>query len=144
MDEQSRPVEPQDGQGTEETGRNAREEQGAGVPAAEQSAKSRAAYLDPRGSESTRELRDTARRRRDAEEKLQQHLLEAKDHVPNEFHEHPGHGYQGHGHAGPEHRGHEHGDPGTTHQDLRPTERGTEGNEQGGDTGAGKNSGGKP
>jgi len=46
-------------------------------------AKVRPAYLDSSGSESTRELRDTARRRRDAEEKLQQHLLEAKDHTPN-------------------------------------------------------------
>ncbi len=43
----------------------------------------------PHGSESTRELRDTARRRRDAEEKLQQHLLEARDHVPNEYSEPP-------------------------------------------------------
>lgn len=59
--------------------------------------------VDPRGSESTRELRDTSRRRRDAEEKLQQHLMEAKDHVPNEFHEHPGHGYQGHGQSAQEH-----------------------------------------
>ena len=31
------------------------------------------------GAESTRELREMARRRRDAEEKLQQHLLEAKE-----------------------------------------------------------------
>lgn len=36
-------------------------------------------------SESTRELRDTSRRRRDAEEKLQQHLLEAKEHVPHHY-----------------------------------------------------------
>ncbi|SDS77166.1 hypothetical protein SAMN04489743_0819 [Pseudarthrobacter equi] len=43
----------------------------------------------PHGSESTRELRDTARRRRDAEEKLQQHLLEARDHVPNDYSEQP-------------------------------------------------------
>lgn len=43
----------------------------------------------PYNSESTRELRDTARRRRDAEEKLQQHLLEARDHVPNEYSEPP-------------------------------------------------------
>ncbi|MCT9627405.1 hypothetical protein HWD94_20130 [Pseudarthrobacter equi] len=41
----------------------------------------------PRGSESTREMRDTARRRRDSEEKLQQHLLEARGHVPNEYNE---------------------------------------------------------
>lgn len=105
MDDESRPVEPQDGHGTDETGKDAKGEHGTGVPAAEQSAKPRAAYLDPRGSESTRELRDTARRRRDAEEKLQQHLMEAKDHVPNEFHEHPGHGYVGH--AGHEHLAHE-------------------------------------
>ncbi|MFE4226748.1 hypothetical protein ACFRJ8_02535 [Arthrobacter sp. NPDC056886] len=31
------------------------------------------------GTESTREMREMSRRRRDAEEKLQQHLLEAKD-----------------------------------------------------------------
>lgn len=40
-------------------------------------------YLDPGGPESTREMRDTARRRRDAEEKLRQHLLKARKHVPN-------------------------------------------------------------
>lgn len=125
MDEESRPVEPQDGEGAEDTGRNAGEEQGAGAPAAEQSAKSRAAYLDPRGSESTRELRDTARRRRDAEEKLQQHLMEAKDHVPNEFHEHPGHG-----------------DPGAMHHDSHQPEHGAERNTQ--DGGAGETGGQKP
>lgn len=43
--------------------------------------KSRRIY-DKNTSEATRELRDTSRRRRDAEEKLQQHLIEAKDHVP--------------------------------------------------------------
>ncbi|WP_440154719.1 hypothetical protein [Arthrobacter sp. SAFR-179] len=106
MDEQSRPVEPQDGRGTEETGERASEAHGAGVPAAEQTGKQRIAYLDPRGSESTRELRDTARRRRDAEEKLQQHLMEAKHHVPNEFHEHHGHEEQGHEEPGHEHQGH--------------------------------------
>lgn len=37
---------------------------------------------DKSASEATRELRDTSRRRRDAEVKLQQHLMEAKDHVP--------------------------------------------------------------
>lgn len=31
------------------------------------------------GAESTREMREMSRRRREAEEKLQQHLLEAKD-----------------------------------------------------------------
>ena len=109
MDEQLRPVEPHDGHGTEDTGENAAETHGAGVPAAEQAAKQRAAYLDPRGSESTRELRDTARRRRDAEEKLQQHLMEAKHHVPNEFHEHE---HQEQEHQGPEHRGHQRPDAG--------------------------------
>lgn len=113
MDDQSRPVEPQDGHGTEDAERNASGERAAGVPAAEQTGKLRPAYLDPRGSESTRELRDTARRRRDAEEKLQQHLIEAKRHVPNEFHEHHEHGHAEHLDAGPGPeggRGHEHGD----------------------------------
>ncbi|AXJ09637.1 hypothetical protein [Arthrobacter sp. PM3] len=40
------------------------------------------------GAESTRELRDVARRRREAEEKLQHHLLEAKE-KPVEEHHHP-------------------------------------------------------
>lgn len=44
--------------------------------------KSRPLY-DTALSEATREMRDTSRRRRDAEEKLQQHLMEAKDHVPH-------------------------------------------------------------
>jgi hypothetical protein len=35
-------------------------------------------FVSP-GAESTRELRDMARRRREAEEKLQQHLQEAKE-----------------------------------------------------------------
>jgi hypothetical protein len=65
------------------------------VPTSETPAKTRSAYLDPNGSESTRDLRDTARRRRDAVEKLQQHLLEAKEHA----HDHDA------GHAGNE--GHE-------------------------------------
>lgn len=57
-------------------------------------------------SESTRELRDTSRRRRDAEEKLQQHLTEAKEHVPHhydhELHKHdPAHANAG-GEAGAE------------------------------------------
>lgn len=46
---------------------------------------SRPSYVKS-ASEATRELRDTSRRRRDAEEKLQQHLREAKEHVP---HHHP-------------------------------------------------------
>ncbi len=53
-------------------------------PAGKQPGRPRPGYRDPQGSESTREMRDKARRRRDAEEKLQQHLLEAKGHVPNE------------------------------------------------------------
>jgi hypothetical protein len=90
MNEQSRPVEPEDGQDTEDTedaGKTSAEKQLPDLPAGEQYGKARQSYLDPRGSESTREMRDTARRRRDAEEKLQQHLLEAKDHIPNEHHE---------------------------------------------------------
>lgn len=51
--------------------------------------KLRPAY-DAGTSEATRELRDTSRRRREAEEKLQQHLLEAKDHIPY-HHEHGQH-----------------------------------------------------
>lgn len=105
MDEQSRPAGPEDRQGAEDTGDNKPQEHAASASTAEQPAKQRGGYLDPRGSEGTRELRDTARRRRDAEEKLQQHLIEAKDHVPNEFHEHHG---TGHPHA---HES-EHGQPG--------------------------------
>lgn len=45
--------------------------------------KVRPAYIDSSGSEATRELRDKARRRREAEEKLQQHLREAKEHTPH-------------------------------------------------------------
>jgi hypothetical protein len=48
-------------------------------------AKSRPIY-DKSASEATREMRDTSRRRRDAEEKLQQHLRDAKDHVPHRHH----------------------------------------------------------
>lgn len=135
MDEQSRPVEPQGGQGTEDTGRNVSGGQGTGAVSGEQHAKPRAAYVDPRGSESTRELRDTARRRRDAEEKLQQHLMEAKEHIPNEFHEHQEHGHAAHGHAGHEHAGHEHGTP---HHGAGQSEHGTEGNTQEGGAGAGE------
>lgn len=43
--------------------------------------KSGAPYIEVSGSQSTRELRDTSRRRREAEEKLQQHLMEAKEHA---------------------------------------------------------------
>lgn len=53
-----------------------------------------APYIEVSGSQSTRELRDTSRRRREAEEKLQQHLLEAKEHAHDAEHhahakEHP-------------------------------------------------------
>ena len=43
--------------------------------------KSGAPYIEVSGSQATRELRDTSRRRREAEEKLQQHLMEAKEHA---------------------------------------------------------------
>jgi hypothetical protein len=92
MNEQSRPVGPEDSQDTEGARKKSAEKQ---FPAGEHYSKTRPGYLDPGGSEATREMRDTARRRRDAEEKLQQHLLEAKDHVPNEHHEHQGHGSSG-------------------------------------------------
>ncbi|MEK0157342.1 hypothetical protein [Arthrobacter oryzae] len=58
------------------------EEQASAVPATEKDAKSRP-YLPSPGSESTREMREMSRRRRDAEEKLQQHLQEA-DHLHEE------------------------------------------------------------
>jgi hypothetical protein len=96
MNEQSPPVEPEDGQDTGDAGKKSAEKHLPDLPAGEYQAKSRTSYLDPRGSESTRGMRDTARRRRDAEEKLQQHLLEAKDHVPNEHHRHPEHDGSGH------------------------------------------------
>jgi hypothetical protein len=43
--------------------------------------KTGAPYIEVSGSQATRELRDTSRRRREAEEKLQQHLIEAKEHA---------------------------------------------------------------
>lgn len=52
------------------------EEQAPAVPAAAKDPKSRP-YVPSPGSESTREMREMSRRRRDAEEKLQQHLQEA-------------------------------------------------------------------
>lgn len=58
------------------------EEQAPAVPAAEKDSKSRP-YVPSPGSESTREMREMSRRRRDAEEKLQQHLQEA-DHLHEE------------------------------------------------------------
>ena len=66
--------------------------------------KSRPIY-DKSASEATRELRDTSRRRRAAEEKLQQHLLQAKDHVPHHHdHDHESHDHQ-HDH---QHHHHDH------------------------------------
>jgi hypothetical protein len=38
-------------------------------------------YIEASGSQATRELRDTSRRRRESEEKLQQHLMEAREHA---------------------------------------------------------------
>lgn len=61
---------------------NMSEEQASAVPATEKDPKSRP-YLPSPGSESTREMREMSRRRRDAEEKLQQHLQEA-DHLHEE------------------------------------------------------------
>ncbi|HEU4666905.1 MAG TPA: hypothetical protein VFS79_04510 [Arthrobacter sp.] len=89
MNDQSRPEQPEEGQGTESgatQGDATKAKQGVHAP--ELHGKPRQGYLDPSGSEATREMRDTARRRRDAEEKLQQHLNEAKDHIPNEHHGH--------------------------------------------------------
>lgn len=119
MDEQSRPAGPHNARGEGASEAGAAREPGSAVPPAEQTGKLRPVYLDPSGSESTRELRDTARRRRDAEEKLQQHLMEAKHHIPNEFHEHGGQGDSEYGHpvhgepehAHPEHAGPEHAQP---------------------------------
>ncbi|MDF9750177.1 hypothetical protein [Arthrobacter sp. ES3-54] len=50
----------------------------AAEPRKEQRSKQQEPF-DSGGAESTREMREVSRRRRDAEEKLQQHLLEAKD-----------------------------------------------------------------
>ena len=47
-------------------------------PRKEQRPKQHEPYVSG-GAESTREMREMSRRRREAEEKLQQHLLEAKD-----------------------------------------------------------------
>lgn len=68
-------------------GREAADEQAAEQQAAEQQAaeprkdqrtKQHEPYVSG-GAESTREMREMSRRRREAEEKLQQHLLEAKE-----------------------------------------------------------------
>ena len=108
MNDQSRPEQPEHGQGADggaardtdsreadsreadarEAAKKSVAKPGPDVHAPERHGKPRQGYLDPSGSEGSREMRDTARRRRDAEEKLQQHLMEAKDHVPNEHHGH--------------------------------------------------------
>ena len=57
-------------------------------------------YIEVGGSQATRELRDTSRRRREAEEKLQQHLMEAKEHAQEAEHahdsKHSAHAEEGH------------------------------------------------
>ena len=53
-------------------------EQQAAEPRKDQRTKAHEPYVSG-GAESTREMREMSRRRRDAEEKLQQHLLEAKE-----------------------------------------------------------------
>ena len=62
--------------------REAADEQAAEPQAAEprkdQRTKAHEPYVSG-GAESTREMREMSRRRREAEEKLQQHLLEAKE-----------------------------------------------------------------
>ncbi|MET1022507.1 MAG: hypothetical protein ABWX69_09955 [Arthrobacter sp.] len=50
----------------------------ASVPGRGRQPKPHETYVAP-GAEATRELRDVARRRREAEEKLQLHLLEAQE-----------------------------------------------------------------
>ena len=50
----------------------------AAEPGKGQRSKSHEPFVPP-GAESRRELRDVSRRRREAEEKLQHHLQEAKD-----------------------------------------------------------------
>ncbi|CAH0291176.1 hypothetical protein [Microbacterium sp. Bi128] len=53
-------------------------EQQASEPRKDQRTKQHEPYVSG-GAESTREMREMSRRRREAEEKLQQHLLEAKE-----------------------------------------------------------------
>ena len=53
-------------------------EAAAGEPGKGHRSKPHEPFVPP-GAESTRELREMARRRREAEEKLQHHLLEAKE-----------------------------------------------------------------
>jgi hypothetical protein len=53
------------------------EEQAPNIPAAGKDQQPKTYVPSPTGSEATREMREVSRRRRDAEEKLQQHLQEA-------------------------------------------------------------------
>ena len=53
-------------------------EQQTAEPRKDQRTKAHEPYVSG-GAESTREMREMSRRRREAEEKLQQHLLEAKE-----------------------------------------------------------------
>ena len=53
-------------------------EQEAAEPRKDQRSKQHEPFVSG-GAESTREMREMSRRRREAEEKLQQHLLEAKE-----------------------------------------------------------------
>jgi len=53
-------------------------EQQAAEPRKDQRTKAHEPYVSG-GAESTREMREMSRRRREAEEKLQQHLLEARE-----------------------------------------------------------------
>ena len=106
------------------------EEQATAVPAADKDPKSRP-YVPSPGSESTREMREMSRRRRDAEEKLQQHLQEA-DHLHEEHmkaHQrdielaHEGEHHEGENHEGEHHEG-EHQEGGGPRGYEQPAEGG--------------------
>jgi hypothetical protein len=62
----------------QETAEQETAEQEPAEPRKEQRSKQHEPF-DSGGAESTREMREMSRRRREAEEKLQQHLLEAKE-----------------------------------------------------------------
>ncbi|MFF2243038.1 hypothetical protein ACFVTM_02485 [Arthrobacter sp. NPDC058130] len=63
---------------TAAAGQEAAADQEAAEPRKDQRAKQHEPF-DSGGTESSREMREVSRRRRDAEEKLQQHLQEAKE-----------------------------------------------------------------
>ncbi len=67
-----------DHDGEQEAANQPAAEQEAAEPRKEQRPKQHEPFVSG-GTESTREMREMSRRRREAEEKLQQHLLEAKD-----------------------------------------------------------------